>query len=110
MAKIKKEKIVYKKRLSALFAWGALLLVGATSLLDSMSLDYYSVMGTFQKAIPACVVLGAIGWLMGTVLDMPKRGNRIGYSNSFINQMVKENSDLGSLSDSAEDTSTNEGL
>lgn len=84
-----KKGISQRKRLAAVFASFAILAVGTVSLCENMSLDYYTVLGTLQKVIPASFALGAIGWLMGMVLEKPKRSHQIGYNNMFLNNVIK---------------------
>lgn len=84
-----KQGISQRKKLAAIFASFTVLIVGTASLLESMSLDYYSVIGTLEKILPASLALGGIGWFMGMILDKPRRRSRIGYNNLFINEMMK---------------------
>lgn len=81
--------ISQRKRLAAIFASFSILLIGAVSLLESMSLDYYSVLNTVQKIVPASLALGGLGWVMGMILDKPKKRRRIGYNNLFLNEVMK---------------------
>lgn len=85
-----KKVIPQRKRLAAVLASFSILLVGTVSLCESMSIDYYSVLNTLQKAIPACIVMGGLGWVMGMVLDKPKKSHKIGYNNLFLNDMKRE--------------------
>ncbi len=98
----KKKRIPERKRLAAIFASFAVLLTGATSLLRSMSLDYYSVLGTLQKAIPAGIILGCLGWVMGMILDRPQKIHKISYNQIFINDVMKNNAGDSSNSESSE--------
>lgn len=84
-----KKVIPQRKRLAAIFASFAILIMGTTSLMESMSLDYYSVLDTLEKVIPSSIILGGLGWVMGMVLDKPKKRRRIGYNNLFMNEIVK---------------------
>lgn len=61
--------ITYKQRLSMGFGSIALLLFGSVSLLKAGSIDYYTVMGTLVKVVPASLIIGALGWVMGSLLD-----------------------------------------
>lgn len=88
----KNEKgISQRKRLAAIFVSLTVLVMGTASLLESMSLDYYSVLGTLQKVLPASLALGSLGWVMGMILDKPRNRSRIGigYNNMFLNKMAK---------------------
>lgn len=82
-----------RKRLSAIFVSFTIVIMGTASLLQSMSLDYYSVLCTLQKVIPASIILGCLGWVMGMVLDKPRRRSQslgLGYNKLFINEVMKD--------------------
>jgi len=87
-----KKTIPQRKRLAAIFASFSILIMGALSLLESQSLDYYSVLGTLEKIIPASIVLGGLGWVMGMVLDKPKRVHKLDYT-TFFNKTKKDLTD-----------------
>ncbi len=86
-----KKVILQRKRLAAIFASFSVLIIGTASLFESMTIDYYSVINTIEKIIPACISLGGIGWLMGMILDKPKRRTRVSseYKNLFLNKSIK---------------------
>lgn len=90
-------KVVSERvRLSAIFISFTILLVGGLSLFENMTIDYYSVVGTLEKIIPASVVMGGLGWVMGMVLDKPKnRGQKMGslYFNNSINNSEDNSED-----------------
>lgn len=110
MAKPAKKGISERKRLAAIFASFAVLIMGTASLLESMSLDYYTVLATLQKIIPAGLALGGLGWFMGMILDKPRRHSRGGLNNLFINELMKNASpETQGISDKApENTENNE--
>lgn len=85
------KSISKRKRLAAIFASFSILIMGAVSLFESMSLDYYSVLNTMEKVIPASIALGTLGWIMGMILDRPKKRSKIGHNNLFINEIMKNN-------------------
>lgn len=89
MAKTAKKGISQRKRLAAIFASFAVLIMGTASLLESMSLDYYTVLATLQKILPASLALGGLGWFMGMILDKPRRRSRGSLNNMFINELMK---------------------
>ena len=84
-----KKIIPQRKKLAAVFASFAILIIGTASLLESMSLDYYSVLSTLEKIIPSSIILGGLGWVMGMILDKPKKRRSAGYNNLFLNEMMK---------------------
>lgn len=83
------KKIPERKRLAALFASFAIVVGGALSLLETMSFDYYSVLGTIQKIVPASIIMGCLGWVMGMILDKPKKRHKMSYNNMFLKEIVK---------------------
>lgn len=85
-----KEKIQNKYRLAAIFASWTILITGAISLFESMSLDYYSVLATLQKVIPASFVMGVLGWMTGALLDKPRRRRQVFHNNLFIKDVIKK--------------------
>lgn len=86
-----KKGIQNRQKLAAVFVSFAILIMGTASLLQSMSLDYYSVLNTLTKILPASIVMGGLGWVMGMVLDKPRRRTSIGYNNIFVNDIIKNN-------------------
>lgn len=89
MATVAKKVIPQRKRLAAIFASFAVLIMGAASLLRTMSLDYYTVLCTLQKVLPASLALGGLGWIMGMVLDRPRRRGRVGMNNMLMSELMK---------------------
>lgn len=71
-----KKIISQRKKLAAIFASFSILIMGTASLLESMSLDYYSVLSTLSKVVPATIALGSLGWVMGMILDKPRKKRR----------------------------------
>lgn len=95
-----KKVILQRKRLAAIFASFSILAVGTLSLLESMSLDYYSVLDTVGKIIPASIVMGGLGWVMGMILDKPKSRHPIAtnlYLNDVINNSIASEEDLSTI-------------
>lgn len=86
-----KNGISQRKKLAAIFASFSIVIMGGISLFESMSLDYYSVISTLEKVIPASIILGGLGWVMGMVLDRPRRRRSGGYNNLFVNEVMKNN-------------------
>lgn len=85
-----KKNISQRKRLAAIFASFSILIMGTVSLSESMSLDYYSVLSTLGKVLPASIALGGLGWVMGMILDKPKkRHSKINYNSLFLNNVIK---------------------
>ena len=79
-----------RQRIAAIFASFSILIMGALSLMQSMSLDYYSVLNTLGKIIPASIIMGALGWVMGMVLDRPRRRRGGGINSVFLNDVMRK--------------------
>jgi len=100
--------LLQRKRLAAIFVSLTILIMGAASLMENMTIDYYSVVDTLQKVIPASIVLGGLGWVMGMILDKPKtRGRKKSYSNIGSSRSIR--GDVGSLSVDNENSGAEEG-
>jgi len=84
-----KKGIPFRIRLSSIFVSLTILLVGGASLFESMAIDYYSVLNTLMKIIPASLAMGGLGWVMGMILDQPKRRSHRGYGHSIISNIMK---------------------
>jgi hypothetical protein len=78
-----KKIISQRKRLAAIFVSFSIVIMGSASLFESMSLDYYSVLGTLEKVFPASISLGLLGWMIGLILDTSSRGVRKNYMQLF---------------------------
>lgn len=85
-----KKPIQQRKRLAAIFASFAILIMGSVSLFQNMSIDYYSVLGTLQKIIPASIIIGGLGWVMGMILDRPKKRSITKYNSLYLKTLAKE--------------------
>lgn len=85
------KQIPARKRLAAIFVSFTILVVGSISLLGNMSIDYYSVLGTMQKLLPASIIIGSLGWVMGMILDKPKKKHKKRYNDLYLNAFSKEN-------------------
>lgn len=80
-----------RKRLAAVFTSFGILIFGTASLWQSMAINYYTVLSTLEKIIPSSLIIGALGWVIGMVLDKPKRGHRISYNSGVLNDYLKRN-------------------
>lgn len=98
-----KKALKYRYRLMLVFISLTILIVGSLSLIESMSLDYYSVLGTLVKIGPAAFVMGALGYVMGFVLDQPRRGPKAGYTNYFVQEMMKKELESGDFGEGEDD-------
>ena len=94
-----RRRFQYKNYLCALFSSFAILLVGTISLLESEAINYFTVIYALKKVIPATFVLGALGWLMGTVIDSPKKFSKISTKgdNLLLDELMKNTGSSSSL-------------
>lgn len=67
------EKTTYHRTLSTLFASFSVMAFGVLSLLNSFSMDFYSVIYMLSIVIPASILLGLIGYAIGIFFDNPDR-------------------------------------
>ncbi len=94
------QKITQRKRLCALFISFTIVIMGAISIYENMSFDYDTVFGTLQRMFPACVVMGFLGWIMGMILDKPRKKGISSYNKLMMQELMKKDNiiepDLGS--------------
>lgn len=71
MANIKtiEEKLKYSKILSSLFCSVSILAYSILSLLNNLSLDFYSMIMMLKVVIPASFCFWFLGYTIGTILD-----------------------------------------
>ena len=93
--KRKKNGGKYFRRFFCLFfACSNVLVVLAVVLLKHMAIDYYSVNDLLQHIFPSVFVLGACGWLVGLILDNPKKNLIIDYKDLVMEELIKANSNI----------------
>lgn len=97
-----KKVIQQRVRLAAIFASFSILIMGTLSLFQTMSLDYYSVLGTLIKVLPASIIIGGLGWVMGMILDQPRRRSRMNYGNLFSHESKGSTKNLDKITAPAE--------
>lgn len=83
-----KQAIQERKRLAAVFASFAVLIFGTASLVQTMAIDYYSVTDTLTKVLPESFIIGGLGWVMGMILDQPKKRRKSSYHN-LVSELMK---------------------
>ena len=107
------KKITQRKRLSALFVSFTVVIMGAISIYENMSLDYDTVLGTLQRMFPACIVMGFLGWIMGMILDKPRKSGLSSYNKLMMQELMKKDNILDSdispdISNSIQNTTGNQ--
>lgn len=103
------KNIPQRKRLAAIFVSFSILIMGGVSLMENMSIDYYTVVSTLEKIIPASLIMGALGWVMGMILDKPRKRRVISYNNLFMNDIKNDISEASSDISSQIDQETESG-
>jgi type III secretion system FlhB-like substrate exporter len=96
-----------RKRLAAVFASFAILIYGTASLMCDMAINYYTVLDTLEKIIPSTVVIGGLGWVIGMILDKPKRHNRMIYNRPMLSDYLRT-SNLGASTESENEDGGND--
>ncbi len=87
------KKIQYKQNLSLLMASVSLLIFGGCALYRNGGITYTSLIASGIKIIPAIIVMYALGWLIGWILEsskIVKKAKSIGYTNSLLEEILKE--------------------
>ena len=87
-----------RKRLAAVFASFAILVYGTASLMCDMAINYYTVLDTLEKIIPSTFVIGGLGWVIGMILDKPKRRSRMSYGRPVLSDYLRTSA-LGGSAD-----------
>ena len=76
------------------FACSNVLIVLAVVLIKHMAIDYYSVNDLLQHIFPSVFVIGACGWLVGLILDNPKKNLIIDYKDLVMEELIKAHSNI----------------
>ena len=98
---IKKIKQRKSKSFATVFCCITILIVGAIHLLLCGDMGYDSVLGLFVKVIPACLVMGILGYKIGDIVDHPHVNRADNYRNLIMDELqnISENMDLHGFSD-----------
>ena len=85
-------KSTYFRRFFCLF-WACtnLLLVGIICICRHWSIDCYSVNDAIRHIFPGSILLGALGWLTGLILDNPKKKLVIDYKDLIYEELIRAN-------------------
>ena len=87
-------KKYFRKFFCLLFACTNVLLVGLVVLLKHMAIDYYSVNDLLQHIFPSVFIVGAFGWVVGLILDNPKKNLIIDYKDLVMDELIKAKSHI----------------
>ena len=60
---------MYSKSISTVLASLSLIIIGCVVFIKTMSFDYGTMQYVVYKAVPAAILLGGLGFMIGSVLD-----------------------------------------
>ena len=88
--KKKQQKKLNHKQFFGLLLFCLTLLVYTTCyMLQNGGITYESVLGTAEDVLPYCILIGLFGYIIGSILDNPKRA-KIQETNDVINKYLQE--------------------
>ena len=61
-------------------------------------------LGTLEKIIPSCIIIGGLGWVMGMILDQPKKRKRISYTKMLTHDAIKHEAPKASPTEAGSET------
>ncbi|MBQ6516645.1 hypothetical protein IJI31_05645 [bacterium] len=95
-----KTKSKKAKNFCTAFVCIAFLIFGAIHLFSCGNISYDSVVGLFIKIVPACLVMGVLGYKIGDILDHPKGSKAADYRNIIMDELenIDANMDFSGLS------------
>jgi len=67
------EDLTYTKKLSGLFASFSILILLGVNLFTTMRIDVSTLIFVFIKVLPVSAVMWYLGYLIGKILDNPKK-------------------------------------
>ncbi len=86
------KKVQYKQNLALLMACLSLLVFGGCALWENGGITYTSIIASGVKVVPAVLIMYALGWLTGMVIESSKTVKKanLGYTNSLLEEILKE--------------------
>lgn len=95
------KKVQYKQNLALLMACLSLLIFGGCALYQNGGITYTSLIVSGVKVVPCVLIMYALGWLTGMVIESSKTVKKanLGYANSLLEEILKEEG-LDNLDDS----------
>lgn len=82
-------KLSHKKFFSLLFFWITLLIYSTCFMIENGGITFDSVMGAFVNIIPYCLAIGALGYVIGAIIDKPKK-IKPKYDKAMMDKLVKD--------------------
>lgn len=67
------EDLTYTKKLSGLFASFSILILLGVNLFTTMRIDVSTLIFVFIKVLPVSAIMWYLGYLIGKILDNPKK-------------------------------------
>jgi len=95
-----KKKQKKSKNFCTAFICVSFLILGTIHMLACGDMSYDAVYGLFVKVLPACLVLGLIGYKIGDIFDHPKGRKADDYRSLIMDELenLDENMDFNGLS------------
>lgn len=82
-------KLSYKKFFSVLFFCITLLIYGTCFIIENGGITYDSVIGAFVNILPYSFAVGALGYIIGMIIDKPKK-IKPKYDKNMMDKLVKD--------------------
>ena len=95
----KKTKTKKSKNFCTAFVCLSFLIFGTIQILSCGDMSYDTVVGLLAKVVPACLILGVLGYKIGDIMDHP-RGKSTDYKSIIMDELenIDANMDFSGLS------------
>lgn len=97
----KKRKKKYIKKTSyfrsffcIFFSCITFLVISFIVIIKHCSIDYYSIKDLLKHVFPSIMIVGALGWLAGLILDNPKKSLIIDYKDLIYEELIRKNAKI----------------
>ena len=80
---------MYRKQLKQLFIIITLIVLGSINLIKIEHIDMHALLLMFKVVVPACIVMGVIGFKMEEIINNPKNKAEADYTVSVLNALKK---------------------
>ena len=86
------KKVQYNQNLALFMACVSLLVFGACSLFQNGGITYNSIIASCPGVLTGVAVMATLGWLIGVVMESSKSVKKanLGYANSLLEEILKE--------------------
>ena len=82
-------RLSHKKFFSLLFFCITLLVYSTCFMIENGGITFDSVTGAFVNIIPYCLAVGALGYVIGAIIDKPKKIKQK-YDKDMMDKLVKD--------------------